>query len=75
MLKVYSYNLKPVLLIVEKMEREFKDIKNMKSTIKIRNYRLEDAKALMDIFFNTIHKINIKDYTQAQVDAWAPEKI
>jgi len=46
----------------------------MKSTIKIRKYYLEDAKALMDIFFNTIHKVNIKDYTQAQVDAWAPEE-
>lgn len=46
----------------------------MKSKIEIRDYRLEDAKALMDIFYNTIHKVNIKDYTQAQVDAWAPDE-
>jgi putative acetyltransferase len=46
----------------------------MKSMIEIRDYRLEDAKALMAIFYNTIHKVNIKDYTKAQVDAWAPEE-
>ncbi len=45
----------------------------MKPKIVIRNYRLEDAKALMDIFYNTIHKVNIKDYTLEQVDAWAPK--
>jgi putative acetyltransferase len=41
--------------------------------IEIRDYHLEDAKALMDIFYNTIHKVNIKDYNQSQVDAWAPK--
>jgi putative acetyltransferase len=46
----------------------------MKSKIEIRDYRLEDAEALRDIFYNTIHKVNIKDYTQAQVDVWAPEE-
>lgn len=27
------------------------------------------------IFQNTVHKVNIKDYTQEQVDAWAPDFI
>ena len=43
----------------------------IKPKIVIRNYCLEDAKALMDIFYNTIHKVNIKDYTLEQVDEWA----
>jgi len=38
----------------------------------LREYTEKDAKALADIYYNTIHKINIKDYTQEQVDAWAP---
>ena len=42
-------------------------------TIFIRNYRLEDVKALMNIFYNTIHKVNIKDYSLEQVEAWAPK--
>ncbi|NGX50120.1 MAG: putative N-acetyltransferase YafP [Candidatus Anoxychlamydiales bacterium] len=46
----------------------------MKPKIVIRSYRLEEAKALMYIFYNTIHKVNIKDYTLEQVDAWAPKE-
>lgn len=41
--------------------------------IKIRNYQPDDARDLVDIYYNTIHKINIQDYTKKQVDAWAPE--
>ena len=45
----------------------------MKSTISVRDYRPEDAQALANIYFHTIHRINIKHYTQEQVDVWAPE--
>lgn len=45
----------------------------MKSRISVRDYCPEDTQALAEIFFNTIHRINIKDYTQEQVDVWAPE--
>jgi len=44
----------------------------MNELISIREYQIEDAQALADIFYNTIHKINIRDYSEAQVDAWAP---
>lgn len=40
--------------------------------ILIREYRTGDAKSLAAIFFNTVHKVNIEDYTQEEVDAWAP---
>ena len=41
--------------------------------ITIRDYRASDATALWDIHFHTIRNINIRDYTQAQVEAWAPD--
>lgn len=44
----------------------------MKNTLSIRDYRPEDAQALAEIYFNTIHQINSKHYTQEQVDVWAP---
>jgi putative acetyltransferase len=44
----------------------------MKQKISIRDYRLGDAQFLAEIFFNTVHRINTKDYTQEQADAWAP---
>ncbi len=43
--------------------------------ITIRNYSVEDAEALWDIHFYTIRNINIRDYSQAQVEAWAPERL
>ncbi|MFA0442963.1 GNAT family N-acetyltransferase [Vibrio sp. 10N.286.49.C2] len=43
--------------------------------IKIREYVEADAQALWDIHFYTIRNINLRDYSQAQVEAWAPERI
>ena len=40
--------------------------------IKIRKYYEQDAQDLAHIYYNTIHKVNIKDYTPEQVNAWAP---
>lgn len=41
--------------------------------IAVRTYMCSDAQDLANIYFNTIHQINCKDYTQEQVDAWAPK--
>ncbi|BDI20226.1 acetyltransferase [Nostoc cf. commune SO-36] len=41
----------------------------------IREYKLSDTKLIMKLFYNTVHEINICDYTQEQVDAWAPENM
>ena len=42
-----------------------------KRDITLRPYRPGDAAVLARIFYETIHAVNIRDYTQAQVDAWA----
>jgi putative acetyltransferase len=41
--------------------------------IEIRKYHPEDVQALANIYFNTIHKINIQHYTEEQVNVWAPK--
>ena len=41
----------------------------------LRDYRSEDCGALIDLFRNTVHRVNISDYTQEQVEAWAPNTI
>lgn len=38
----------------------------------IRKYKRGEEKYLWDIFYNTIHLINIRDYNQSQLLAWAP---
>jgi len=41
----------------------------------LRRYRAEDLYALIELFRGTVHAINAKDYTQEQLDAWAPVDI
>ena len=43
--------------------------------MEIRRYERKDLEMITVIFRNTVHKVNIKDYTQEQVDAWAPDFI
>ncbi len=45
----------------------------MRKEISIREYRPDDVQALANIYFNTIHKINIQHYTEEQVNVWAPK--
>lgn len=40
--------------------------------MQIRAYREQDFAALLRLFWNTVHTVNRKDYTPAQLDAWAP---
>jgi len=41
--------------------------------ITIRDYREEDAPTLWAIHHYTIRNINVRDYSQAQIEAWAPD--
>ncbi|PHM09779.1 GNAT family N-acetyltransferase [Nostoc sp. 'Peltigera malacea cyanobiont' DB3992] len=40
--------------------------------MKIRIYEIADTKEIMKLFYDTIHEVNIHDYTKEQVAAWAP---
>ncbi|MEH2205351.1 MAG: GNAT family N-acetyltransferase [Nostoc sp.] len=40
--------------------------------MKLRIYEIADTEEIMKLFYDTIHEVNIHDYTQEQVDAWAP---
>ncbi len=37
----------------------------------LRKYAPGDCKALAELFYNTVHTVNARDYSQAQLDAWA----
>ncbi len=45
----------------------------MNTGIWIRVYRTEDASSLTALFYDTVHRINAKDYTREQIMAWAPD--
>lgn len=40
----------------------------------IREFREQDAPILWALFYNTIRNINLRDYTEQQVTAWAPDE-
>jgi len=37
----------------------------------IRKYQPLDCEVLAELFYNTVHTVNVKDYTKEQLDAWA----
>jgi putative acetyltransferase len=39
--------------------------------MKIRKYQPADCKEITQLFYDTVHSVNTKDYSQEQVDAWA----
>ena len=39
--------------------------------VEVRRYRESDCKALAELFYHTVHRVNAKDYTKEQLDAWA----
>lgn len=41
----------------------------------LRKYKPSDCKQIAEIFFNTVHAINAKDYTKAQLNAWATGQV
>lgn len=40
----------------------------------IREYKSLDCKELTELFYNTVHTINAKDYTKEQLDIWATKQ-
>lgn len=43
--------------------------------MEIRKYKTADCAEIAELFFETVHAINAKDYTKPQLDAWANGKI
>jgi N-acetylglutamate synthase-like GNAT family acetyltransferase len=39
----------------------------------IREFDISDTEEIMQFFYDTVHRINIRDYSSEQVDAWAPK--
>ena len=42
-----------------------------RSKMRIRNYQPLDCKELTELFYNTVHTVNARDYTKEQLNAWA----
>lgn len=47
--------------------------KKKSGEVAVRKAKIEDAEELATLFFETVHAINKKDYTEEQIQAWAPQ--
>lgn len=43
--------------------------------MEIRRYQQSDCKELTELFYNTVHTVNAKDYTKEQLDVWATGQV
>lgn len=41
----------------------------------LRQYTPADCDALVQLFYDTVHTVNSRDYTKEQIDVWAPKNI
>jgi len=41
--------------------------------VKIIKYKETDIKEIVSLFYETVHSVNSKDYSQLELDAWAPK--
>lgn len=41
----------------------------------IREYQSSDCEELTKLFYNTVHTVNAKDYTEEELDAWATGQV
>ena len=41
----------------------------------IREYEEKDCKEITELFYNTVHTVNAKDYTAEELDAWTGRSV
>lgn len=41
----------------------------------IRKYQLSDCREMAELFYDTVHRVNAGDYTEAQLNVWATGKV
>lgn len=45
------------------------------SEMEVRKFKKGDEKELWNLFYNTVHNVNIQDYDENQIAAWAPDDL
>ena len=43
--------------------------------MQLRGYRLSDCRELTELFYNTVHTVNAKDYPEEQLNVWATGQV
>lgn len=43
--------------------------------MRLRGYKTSDCEQLAELFYQTVHRVNAKDYTEEQLNVWATGKV
>lgn len=43
--------------------------------MQLREYQPSDCAQMTELFYQTVHSVNAKDYTKEQLDAWATGEV
>ena len=43
--------------------------------MEIRRYKQGEEQTLWALLYDTVHKVNVRDYSSSQIEAWAPSRI
>lgn len=70
----YKYRLQPTERNNFLLNIFLPHFKNMLSNLTIRSYQNTDCREISELFYNTVHAVNAKDYTTEQLFAWAKDK-
>ncbi len=46
---------------------------NQDQRVRLRNFQASDGVPLLELFRDTVHRVNCRDYTPSQLAAWAPK--
>lgn len=49
-------------------------MKQLSARLCLRPYKRTDLCPVTALFYDTVHSVNLADYTEAQANAWAPDK-
>ncbi|MGG0253288.1 GNAT family N-acetyltransferase [Bacillus toyonensis] len=47
----------------------------MLTDIIIRTFQKEDLETVLQLFYETVHTVNARDYNELQLQAWAPKRL
>ncbi|PEO35950.1 GNAT family N-acetyltransferase [Bacillus toyonensis] len=47
----------------------------MLTDIIIRTFQKEDLETVLQLFYETVHTVNTRDYNELQLQAWAPKRL
>lgn len=47
----------------------------MEKEIVLRPYQPSDCREMAELFYNTVHTVNAKDYTEEQLNVWATGRV